>query len=145
MAAREARRLLRPHGKIVICHFDWLSLPENVVRATESLILRHNPEWRGAGGLGMYPPWAADLADSGFVGIETFSYDVEVTYSREAWRGRIRASAGVAATLSEKAVRRFDADHEAMLAEHFPADPFNVPHRVWALVAQAPKEVASPW
>jgi SAM-dependent methyltransferase len=144
VAAREARRLLRPHGRIVICYFDWIPLPDNVVRATESLILRHNPEWRGSGGFGMYPTWTADLAGAGFVGIETFSYDVEVTYSREAWRGRIRASAGVAATLSEEAVRRFDADHQAMLAERFPGDPLNVPHRVWALVAQAPNAVASP-
>ncbi|MGD0944912.1 MAG: class I SAM-dependent methyltransferase [Acidimicrobiales bacterium] len=43
-AAAEARRLLRPAGAIVICYFDWLPLPDNVVAATLSLILRHNPE-----------------------------------------------------------------------------------------------------
>lgn len=45
VAAREARRLLRPGGAIVICHFDWLPLPGNVVEATEALILEHNPSW----------------------------------------------------------------------------------------------------
>ena len=138
-AAGEARRLLRPGGAIVICYFDWLPLPGNVVEATELLILHHNPEWRGSGGFGMHPSSATDVAVAGFVGIESFSYDVDVTYTREAWRGRIRASAGVAASLPEEAVRRFDAEHAAMLADRFPGDPLDVPHRVWALVARAPR------
>ena len=83
----------------MICHFDWLPLPGSVPEATESLVLQHSPEWGGAGGYGMYPLWAADVSGAGFTGIETFSYDVEVLYSHEAWRGRIRASAGVAASL----------------------------------------------
>jgi SAM-dependent methyltransferase len=141
-AAAEARRLLRPDGAIVICHFDWLPRPDNVVAATESLIRRHNPEWRGADGVGMYPQWAADVTSAGFAGIETFFYDVEVTYSHEAWLGRIRASAGVAASLSEDAVMRFDTDHVAMLATDFPGDPLFVPHRVWALVARVSKAEA---
>ena len=77
-AATEARRLLRPGGAIVICHFDWLPLPGSVSEATESLVLQHNPKWGGAGGSGMYPAWAADVSGAGFTGIETFSYDVEV-------------------------------------------------------------------
>jgi hypothetical protein len=87
----------------------------------------------------MYPLWAADVSGAGFTGIETFSYDVEVLYSHEAWRGRIRASAGVAASLPADDVESFDNEHAAMLAEHFPDDPLRVPHRVWALVAWAPE------
>jgi SAM-dependent methyltransferase len=138
-AAAEARRLLRPGAAIVICHFDWLPLPGSVPEATESLVLRHNPEWGGAGGYGMYPLWAADVSGAGFTGIETFSYDVEVLYSHEAWRGRIRASAGVAASLPAEALESFDNEHAAMLAGQFPDDPLRVPHRVWALVAWAPE------
>ena len=129
-AAAEARRLLRAGGAIVICHFDWLPLPASVAEATEAVILCHNPQWGGAGGSGMYPRWAADVAGAGFSGIETFSYDVDVTYTHEAWRGRIRASAGVAASLSPEAVRDFDADHTGVLAERFPDDTLHVPHRV---------------
>jgi SAM-dependent methyltransferase len=136
-AAAEARRLLRAGGAIVICHFDWLPLPASVAEATEAVILCHNPQWGGAGGSGMYPRWAADVAGAGFSGTETFSYDVDVTYTHEAWRGRIRASAGVAASLSPEAVRDFDADHKGALAKHFPDDPLHVPHRVWALVARS--------
>ncbi|MGA3221937.1 MAG: class I SAM-dependent methyltransferase [Acidimicrobiales bacterium] len=139
-AAAEARRLLRPGGAIVICHFDWLPLPGSVAQATESLILRHNPDWPGAGGSGMYPQWAADVAGAAFTGTETFSYDVEVAYTHEAWRGRIRASAGVAASLPNEAVADFDAEHATVLAQRFPGDSLTVPHRVWALVASSPRD-----
>ncbi|HET9060628.1 MAG TPA: methyltransferase domain-containing protein [Acidimicrobiales bacterium] len=85
-AAREAHRLLRAGGTMLICHFDWLPLPGSVAEVAETVILRHNPQWGGAGGSGMYPQWAADVAGAGFSGIETFSYDVDVTYTHEAWR-----------------------------------------------------------
>ena len=35
------------------------------------------------------------LAENGFVDLELFTYDTFPIYSHEAWRGRIRASAGV--------------------------------------------------
>ncbi len=139
LAAAEARRLLRPGAAVAICHLDWLPLPRTVPEATESLILQHNPEWGGAGGYGMYPLWAADVSGAGFTGIETFSYDLEVPYTHAAWRGRIRASAGVAASLNAEAVDSFDVEHAAMLAERFPGETLLVPHRVWALVAWAPR------
>jgi SAM-dependent methyltransferase len=137
-AAAEARRVLVPGGAIVICHFDWLPRAGNMVDATEQLILSHNPSWRAAGGTGMHPRWAADVCGAGFTGIETFSYDVDVPYSHDGWRGRIRASAGVGATLDSDAVGRFDAELARLLAQRFPVEPLLVPHRVWALVARRP-------
>ena len=125
-------------GALAICYFDWLPLPGNVVAATESLILEHNPEWPLAGGLGMYPLWTLDVAEAGFDRLETFSFDVTVPYSHDAWRGRIRASAGVAASLPPDAVAAFDLELAALLDRDFPGQPLGVPHRVWALVARAP-------
>ncbi len=130
-AAAEARRLLRPDGRIVIAHFDWLPLPGNVVEATERLILAHNPAWTLSGGTGMYPRWLADLRTAGFHDVETFSFDVDVPYTRDAWVGRIRASAGVAASLPAPAVERFSAELTALITE----DRLTIPHRVWAVVA----------
>ncbi|MCO5171631.1 MAG: class I SAM-dependent methyltransferase [Planctomycetes bacterium] len=138
-AAAEARRALRPGGALVIAHFDWVPLPGNVVEATERLIDAHNPAWRGGGTTGLYPAWLADAALAGFEGLETFSVDAPVAYTHEAWRGRIRASAGVGASLPSDAVARFDADLAALLAADFPRDPLVVPHRLWALVARAPR------
>lgn len=137
-AAREARRVLKPGGRLTIAHFDWLPLPGNVVEATESLIEEHNPEWNMGGGAGIYPAWLSDVTLAGFEGIETFSFDVGVSYSHSAWRGRIRASAGISASLEEDEVRRFDGELGELLASRFPDDPLFVPHRVWAVVCFAP-------
>jgi SAM-dependent methyltransferase len=137
-AAAEARRVLVPGGRLVVAHFDWIPLPGNVVDATETLVHRHNAAWTFRGGHGIYPVWLRDAAEAGFRDLETFSFDVDVPYSHEGWRGRIRASAGVGPSLAPDAVAAFDADHAAMLARDFPREPLAVPHRVWALVARAP-------
>ena len=144
-AAREARRLLRPGGHLVIAHYDWIPLPGNVVDATERLILQHNPAWKGAGGTGVYAHWVTDVAIAGFDAIETFTFDEPAIYSHEAWRGRVRASAGVAAaSLTPEQVEAFDRELAALLAEHFPEEPLVVPHRVFALVCRAPSPGPSP-
>lgn len=136
--AAEVARLLVPGGRAVIAHFDWLPHPGNVVEATERLVLAHNPAWTGAGTTGFYPRWAADLTGAGFVELESWSFDTEVAYTHEGWAGRIRACAGVAASLPPERVAAFDRAHRAMLAERFPAEPLRVPHRVWTLVGRRP-------
>lgn len=135
-AAGEMHRLLVPGGRMVITHFDWLPLPGSLVAATEALILRFNPAWRMGGGTGIYPAWFDDLSSAGFAGLESFSFDLAVPYTPAAWVGRIRASAGVAASLPPEEVARFSDALTALLASDFPGDPLRVPHRVWALVGR---------
>jgi SAM-dependent methyltransferase len=137
-AAAELLRVLSRGGRLVIAHFDWLPLPGNVVEATEALIIAHNPDWRLGKGSGLYPRWLTDVAVAGFEQIETFSFDVEVPYSHQAWVGRIRASAGVGASLDAAAVERFSDQLSNLLASRFPADSLTVPHRTWAVVARKP-------
>ena len=139
-AVPEARRLLRAGGRIVIAHFDWLPLVGNVVAATEALIGSHNPSWTMGGGTGLYPDWLTHLGQStgdgisSFTRLETFSFDVDIPYSHEGWRGRIRASAGVGASLSPTEVAAFDTEHRRVLGQV--SDPLQVPHRVWAALGR---------
>ncbi|MEO0567862.1 MAG: class I SAM-dependent methyltransferase [Pseudomonadota bacterium] len=130
-AVNEIMRLLASGGRIIIAHFDWLPLQGNVVAATEELILSFNPEWAGAGGNGIYPDWLSDLGEAGFSKLETHSFDVSQPYNHAGWRGRIRASAGVAASLSEEETSRFDAELAALLKRDFANETLEIPHRVW--------------
>ena len=137
-AAAEIRRLLKPGGSLVIAHFDFIPLPGNLTDATERLIKAHNPEWRFDGMTGIHASELADVAIAGFREIETFSFDENTPYSHQAWRGRIRASAGVGASLAPDAVERLDRDLAALLAENYPEDPLAVLHRCFALICRAP-------
>jgi SAM-dependent methyltransferase len=137
-AAAESRRVLKPGGRLVIAHFDWIPLPGNMVEATEKLIEKHNPKWKFGGGLGIHPQWPQDMAIAGFKDIETFSFDIDAIYTHEAWRGRIRASAGVGASLAPEAVAAFDDELRAMLTERWPNDTTPVLHRVFAAIGTAP-------
>jgi SAM-dependent methyltransferase len=138
LAAAEAWRVLKPGGALLICHHDWLPLPGSVAHATEFLIEAHNPRWRMGRGTGFYPAWASDLTLAGFTGLAFAGFDHDAVYPREAWRGRIRASAGVGVALDEAAVARFDAELAALLDARFPQEPLRVPHRVFAIWARRP-------
>jgi len=131
--AKECRRLLRPGGLLIIAHYDWLPILENVVTQTERLIESYNPAWKAGGGTGIHPTWFRDLAEEGFSDIRSFSYDEPATYSHEAWRGRIRASAGIAASLPAEQVTQFDAALAEMLVAQFPDQPLSIAHRVFAV------------
>ena len=136
-AAAEAKRLLRPGGRLVICSLDWLPTPGSIPEVTEALIVAANPKWTLGGGNGRHPDWLDELREAGFDDLTSFEFDVAVPYTHEAWRGRIRASAGVAATLGEAEVRRFDEGLAALLAERFPEDPMKVPHHVYTAIGRA--------
>ncbi|MGW0864047.1 class I SAM-dependent methyltransferase [Streptomyces sp. NPDC002611] len=136
-ATAEIRRLLRPGGLVVIAHFDWLPLPGNLVSVTEQLITAYNPAWTMGGGTGLYPRWLTDLATAGFTGIETFSFDLDVPYTPQAWTGRIRASAGVGASLPDDEVACFSDELTRVIEDRFPGDILHLPHRTWAAVARS--------
>jgi len=136
-AAIEARRLLVPGGKLCLAAFDWVAVPGNLVDVTEALIEEHNPNWRlrRVEFLTLTAVILRELAVAGFSCFETFSYDLPVQYTHEGWRGRIRASAGVGASLAPTAIAAFDEQLAALMARDFPADPQPIPHRVAALIA----------
>lgn len=137
-ALAEARRALRPDGALALCSFDWIPEPGNVVDRTERLIRDHNPEWTMSGRNGLHPEFDDDLDRGGFVDVRSAWISLDVEYSHADWRGRIRASAGVGASLSEAQVERFDIDLADLLLADFPADPLQVPHRLYIAVGRAP-------
>jgi len=95
---RTLKRVLSPAGRLVTSDFNWLPNIDSIARASEDLVLTFNPNWLGAGCDGTVAPlpdWAPDdVVLQGF-----FWFDVDVQFDRKAWRGRIRASRGIGASL----------------------------------------------
>lgn len=149
LAAREALRLLKPKGRMLIAHFDWLPLEGNVVDATEKLIEKYNPDWYVKFGnkTGVYPDWFRDLAEAGFAELQSFTFDLGVPYAPDAWRGRIRASSGVGASLPDEEVAKFDSELKSLLegfeqvrvkSEAGTQSALMIPHRIFVVHAQKP-------
>ena len=137
-AISEALRVLVPGGRILICNFSYLPLTGNVAARTEDLILGHNPGWPKAGWRGVHPEQIRALDQGGFTHVESFSYVVDVPFTHEDWRGRIRTCNGVGSSLAEDQVRDFDNDLTKMLANEFPGDLI-VPHRIFATSGLKPR------
>jgi 2-polyprenyl-3-methyl-5-hydroxy-6-metoxy-1,4-benzoquinol methylase len=132
----EVARLLAPGGLLVTSHFTWLPRQDSIARATEQLVLKHNPDWTAAdwsGEIPSCPSWS--IGKLQIVGM--FYFDVPVPFSRESWMGRVRASRGVSAALDEEAVRRFDEEHSKLLAE-IADEKFDILHRIDAHIFRVP-------
>ncbi len=134
--AAQAHRVLVPGGRLLLAHLDWIPLRGNVADATERLIERHNPQWKMGGSNGIHAGELMDAATAGFGNVESFSFDLTIAYTHEGWRGRIRASAGVAASLAPDAVAAFDDELAALVRRDFPNEPIPVLHRIWAVIAR---------
>ena len=129
-AISEATRVLVPAGRLLIASFSYLPLPGTAAGRTEDLILEHNPGWPKAGWRGVHPEHVDALDLGGFHSVESFSYVIDVPFTHEAWRGRIRTCNGVGSALDAEHVERFDADLARLLGEEFPGD-LTVAHRVF--------------
>jgi SAM-dependent methyltransferase len=135
-AAGEAHRLLAADGWLVIAAMDWWIGDNDIIDATIALIEAHNPTFASSGASGLRFAWGDELSQAGFAVIDRFRYRAIVPYSHAGWRGRIRASTGVGASLSPDAIAAFDRDHARLLQERFPEEPLQVPHRISAIVAR---------
>jgi hypothetical protein len=109
-------------------HFSWLPRKRAIASASEALILRHNPQWGGKDNVGNIPHVAYTL-DQHFAMKAMFWYDEEIAFTRETWRGRIRACRGTGATLSPHELAAFDEEHAALLENSAPPE-FTVAHRI---------------
>lgn len=124
----EAKRLLRSGGKVVIAFFQWLPLEDPISGATEKLVLKHNPDWTAhslKGHVNQFEGWFKN----DFRQTALLVYDEDIEFTREVWRGRIRALRGIGASLNEEQVAKFDLEHDQMLKAQF-GDKFIIPHRI---------------
>jgi SAM-dependent methyltransferase len=120
---------LKPGGKLVLTYLSWLPRKDPIARASEQLILRYNPHWSDAdfpGSRTIQHAWARP----DFRLVTYHTYEEGIPFTRESWRGRIRASRGIGAALSPDEVERFDQEHDALLRRIAP-DAFSIVHQIW--------------
>lgn len=132
-AIDEVKRILRNDSLLVIAHFDWLSFSGNVVQRTAELIKEMNPGWDYTGSVGIYPKWFRHLSEGGFRGIQSYTYDEDVVYTHEGWRGRMRACGGVGGSMDSETIEAYDRSLADILSKEFPEDPLSIPHRVFVV------------
>jgi SAM-dependent methyltransferase len=126
----ECRRLLRPEGRLAVTFFSFLPRVSDIVALSEKIVLRFNPDWSGA-------DWDGNVPDSIELSglartVGWFCYDEAVPFTKENWRGRMRAVRGIGASLSPQEVDAFDRAHTEALAD-LPGR-FDIPHRIFGYV-----------
>lgn len=124
----EVKRLLKPGGVLVISHFSWLARLDLIARASEELVLKFNPQWGGKDWHGIVPPVCYGL-DKYMPLQAMFWYDEAIAFTRESWRGRMRACRGTGASLAPEQLEQFDREHEALLTR-IAGDEFAIKHRI---------------
>jgi len=120
---------LKPAGKLVLTYLSWLPRKDPIARASEQLILRYNPHWSDAdfpGSRTIQYVWSRQ----NFRLVTYHAYEEGIPFTRESWRGRIRACRGIGAALPADVVTRFDQEHDALLRQITP-DTFTILHQVW--------------
>ncbi len=129
------KKYLHSQGVLITSHFSWLPLDDKIAHATEQLILKHNPNWTAHSYNGLIPAIPYGLGNS-FSVEDYFYYDEAISFTREEWRGRIRACRGVGAALTPAQVEVFDQEHEQLLSE-IADDQFTILHRIDAHLMKA--------
>ncbi len=125
----EVKRLLKHAGILLISSYHWLPRQSSIAKKTEDLIVKYNPNWPEYNWEGIIEPqpiWVKQY----FHMKNWFCYDEEILFTHEQWRGRIRASRPIGATLSKDEVQLFDAEHEQIL-QKTTKNEFLIPHRIY--------------
>jgi cyclopropane fatty-acyl-phospholipid synthase-like methyltransferase len=120
---------LKPGGKLVLTYLSWLPRKDPIAQASEQLILRYNPHWSDAdfpGSRTIQHAWSRQ----DFRLVTYHAYEEGIPFTRDSWRGRIRACRGIGAALPADEVARFDQEHDALLRQIAP-DTFTILHQVW--------------
>ncbi len=131
----EAIRILKPQGKLALLYMNWLPYEDEIAAKTEDLVLKFNPDWKGFGFKGnMFS--IPDYLDSKFSLNTYHKFRLNIPFTRESWRGRIRACRGIGASLTSTQVEEFDRQHDKLLREIAP-ERFNVLHEAWFEIYEA--------
>lgn len=116
---------LKDNGHFLILFMAWLPYESEIAKKSEDLVLKYNPSWSG-GGMTRYAPQMPEGAEYLFAIENAVSYDIDVSFTRESWNGRMKACRGMDASLSAKEISEFEKEHLAYLKTV--PNEFTIPH-----------------
>jgi 2-polyprenyl-3-methyl-5-hydroxy-6-metoxy-1,4-benzoquinol methylase len=124
----EVPRLLRPNGLLLVSTLIWISDEDPLASQTDALLTRHvhqaSEHVRGRD-MEIVPAWSLNRFR-----LKTYhDFKVDLPFTKESWRGRLRASRYIGAALSPEKAAAFDRAHQELLDRIAP-DHFNIRHRI---------------
>ncbi len=126
----KVHRLLKDNGHFLILFMAWLPFESEIASKSEELVLKYNPSWSG-GGMTRYELKEPDEAKEFFTVLNAVAYNINISFTRETWNGRMKACRGIDASLTENKIKKFEKEHFAYL-NTLPRT-FEIPHYVTIL------------
>jgi SAM-dependent methyltransferase len=127
----ELVRMLKPEGRLLILFMSWLPFESEIAGTSEALVLKHNPSWTGCN-FKRFEPDVPDWSKEYFDCVNCFGYDLDLSFTRESWHGRIIACRGIgASSLPQSEIEAFKTEHWAYM-QTLP-EQFLIPHYVTLL------------
>lgn len=127
LMALEIPRLLKDKGVLLVSSLIWTH-DDPVSKITDALIAEYNPASKVNSRTEQSNP-IPDWINQPFSIRGYYSYVEGLTFTREAWRGRIRATKWIGAALDNKTVISFDQQHEIALKK-ITDETFTIPHQI---------------
>lgn len=126
--AREVPRLLRPDGRLLVSTLIWSGAEDAIAGQTDRLLIKYNPkarQLRRRGESEIIPRWSV----SAYRLLTYHEFTVTLPFTRESWRGRMRATKWIGAALSPEQTAAFDREHQTLLNRIAPPT-FDIRHRI---------------
>lgn len=126
-AATEIFRVLKPHGLFCKILMDWLPKEDAVIAEMIETVKRYNHAWSEKGFAEeeyRFPAWAKGR----FTSEAVISYDEALTFSKEAWLGRVLTCRGVGASLPDERIARFAEEYRGILEKY--DESLQLKHRI---------------
>jgi Methylase involved in ubiquinone/menaquinone biosynthesis len=120
--------VLKDNGHFAVLFMAWLPDESEIAKASEDLVLKYNPSWTG-GGLKRYKIGTPNWLNGMFEVEHAFTDSMNVSFTREAWHGRMKACRGIgASSLSAEEIAAWEKEHLAYLETQ--PEVFDIPHFV---------------
>lgn len=116
-------QMLKKDGRLLLLYMAWLPFEDRIAGASEELILNYNPKWSGAGET-KHPIYVPDCVYEKFEEVYHEEYDVDISFTRETWNGRMKACRGVGASLTPAEIEKWEVEHKKLLEAIAPEEFF---------------------